>query len=111
MRKETCFALVHSYTLATNKALGGGWCWEKYYSPDDPVALSSSEAFEIIDRLGMEMVLNDPSGQVYDLPGRPFFAKYKGWFKRVEDHNEVLRLNQLERMAQQRRRKREGRGK
>lgn len=107
MSKESeVFLVMQSLTKAQHKSLGTYRGWEKYTSPTESISISSQEAEELIAGYNMVLVLEDPEGRIYDLPGKKFLKKFKGWFAEQERKEREKREKMQARCALAREKKR-----
>lgn len=105
-KSPECFALVQSITRARHKSLGSYKGWELYKEPDEGESISSEDAERLIEEYDMEEVVSTDEGRIYDMPGRPFFKKYKGYFAEQERKEREKREKMKARCAQAREKKR-----
>lgn len=62
--------------------------WTLDWSPDskDTVDVDRKSALDIIEANNMKMTVSNKDGQIYELPGNPFYETYKNYFKFTEQN-------------------------
>lgn len=106
MREEACLAVCPEIKFSQ---------WRKIEMPEniqDPSTIASLKradeeiipehvAKQIIKAKHMTCVHKHPKGEIYEMPGSPFFQHYQGFYKKVEEAKRAARRETLAKTMEQ----------